>query len=210
MRIAAVARSRDDLERLARELPGAVVPAPADVRDPAQVAQACDLALAELGGIDVLVNNAGLAHFGLIEELSPEQWDEMFDVNLKGAFLFCRALVPHMKKRRSGHIINIASVAGLVTFPRGAGYCASKWGMVALTETLIQELKPYELKVSVICPGSVQTGFGGTPPRDYSLRPEDVAEMVAAVATQPRGVIINQIVMRPLVPQPQPPGGDPA
>src|SRR5690606_25989485 len=82
------------------------------------------------------------------------QWDEMFDVNLKGAFLFCRALVPHMKKRRSGHIINIASVAGLVTFPRGAGYCASKWGMVALTETLIQELKPYELKVPVICPGS--------------------------------------------------------
>ncbi|HEX6988556.1 MAG TPA: SDR family NAD(P)-dependent oxidoreductase, partial [Bacillota bacterium] len=108
---------------------------------------------------------------------------------------------PQMKERRSGHIINVASVAGLVTFPRGAGYCASKWGMIALTETLMQELKPYELKVSAVCPGSVRTDFGGTPPRDYALRPEDVAEMVAMVAAQPRGVIINQVVMRPLVPQ---------
>ncbi|MFO7245797.1 MAG: SDR family oxidoreductase [Thermaerobacter sp.] len=200
VRMVAVARSRDALEELARELPGTVIPAAADIRDPAAVDGVRDLALDRLGHVDILVNNAGVGHFGLIEELTPEQWDEMFDVNLKGAYLMCRAFVPHMKERRSGHIINIASVAGLVTFPRGAGYCASKWGVIALTETLIQELKPYELKVSAICPGSVQTHFGGTPPRDYSLRPEDVAEMVAVVASQPRGVILNQIVMRPLVP----------
>lgn len=209
MRVVAVARSREALESLARELPGSVIPAAADIRDPEAVNGVRDLALERLGRVDILVNNAGLAHFGLIEDISPEQWDEMFDVNLKGAYLFCRAFVPHMKERRSGHIINIASVAGLVTFPRGAGYCASKWGMIALTETLMQELKPYELKVSVICPGSVKTDFGGTPPRDYSLRPEDVAAMVATVAAQPQGVILNQVVMRPLVPQP-PQAGAPA
>jgi len=209
MRVVAVAGSGEALESLARDRPGSVIAAAADIRDPEAVNGVRDLALERLGRVDILVNNAGLAHFGLIEDISPEQWDEMFDVNLKGAYLFCRAFVPHMKERRSGHIINIASVAGLVTFPRGAGYCASKWGMIALTETLMQELKPYELKVSVICPGSVKTDFGGTPPRDYSLRPEDVAAMVATVAAQPQGVILNQVVMRPLVPQP-PQAGAPA
>src|SRR5690606_24942830 len=103
VRMVAVARSRDALEELARELPGTVIPAAADIRDPAAVDGVRDLALDRLGHVDILVNNAGVGHFGLIEEFTPEQWDEMFAVNLKGAYLMCRSFVPHMKERRSGH-----------------------------------------------------------------------------------------------------------
>lgn len=171
-----------------------------DVTDPADVQRLADTVLQRHGRVDVVVNNAGVGHFGPVEELTPEAWDAMMAVNLKGPFLVCRAFVPALKRQRAGHLIQIASVAGLTVFAGGAGYCASKWGLMALTETLILELKPYEVKVSVICPGSVQTEFGGTPPKPYSLRPDDVAEVVLQVAAAPRNVILNQVVMRPLVP----------
>lgn len=182
---------------------------PCDVTRPEDVERLARATLDRHGRVDILVNNAGVGYFAPVEELLPEQWDEMMGVNLKGAFLCCRAFVPVFKRQRSGHIINISSVAGLTAFEGGSGYCASKWGLMGLTETLLLELKPYEVKVSVICPGSVKTGFGGTPPRPYSLRPEDVADAVLEVAAAPRGVVLNQVVMRPLVPAEyqSPPGG---
>lgn len=204
-RVVACAWGAEGLRALEEEAAGRgagdrLLTVPCDVARPEDVERLAAAALERHGRVDVLVNNAGVGHFAPVEELTPEQWDEMMAINLKGAFLCCRAFVPAFKRQRSGHILNIASVAALTAFEGGAGYCASKWGMMALTETLILELKPYEVKVSVLCPGSVQTGFGGTPPRPYSLRPEDVAEAALQVVAAPRGVIINQIVMRPLVP----------
>lgn len=199
--VVAVARTKTALDELAAAAAGRVDPFAADITDPRAVAALGDHVLGRYGRIDLLINNAGVGHYAPVDELDPEQWDQMMAVNLKGAFLCCRTFVPAMKQRRSGHIINVASVAGLVTFPGGSGYCASKWGMIALTETLMQELKPFEIKVSAICPGSVQTGFAGRPVKDYSLRPGDVADLVATVAAQPAGVIVNQLVVRPLVPQ---------
>lgn len=200
----AAARDQAALNQLTTEAeggPGRVVPAATDVTDPGQVAALVQRAEDEHGHVDILVNNAGVGYYAPVEELAVEHWDHMMEVNLKGAFLCCRAVLPKMKARQDGLIINIASVAGLTVFPGGAGYCASKWGMVALTETLREELRPYEVRACVVCPGSVQTDFAGTPPKPYALRPEDVAATVIHIAQAPRGVIINQVVMRPLVPR---------
>ncbi len=203
-RVAVVARTRTDLEDVARaaqvEGGGEVLPLPGDVTVAGDVQRVVQQVLERWGRIDILVNNAGVGHFAPVAELPEDAWDEMMAVNLKGPFLCARAVAPVMAAQRSGHIINISSVAGTTTFPGGGGYCASKWGLMALTDVLMQELKPYEVKVSVICPGSVQTGFGGTPPRSYSLLPEDVATVALEMAAAPRRVILNQVVMRPLVP----------
>lgn len=201
----AAARSEDELAAAARDaaaagVPGTVTPVPTDVTDPRQVDQLVKRVLEDHGRVDVLINNAGTGLYAPVEELTPEQWDRMMAVNLKGPFLCCRAVLPSMKERRRGLIINVASVAGLTTFPGGSAYCASKWGVMALTDTLRQEVRPYELKVTAICPGSVQTDFAGTPAKSYSLEPDDVAEVALFMAEAPRRVILNQAVMRPLVP----------
>lgn len=203
-RVVGVARSRATLEELAASLnkdrPGAFVPEVADVTSAADARRVTDQAIARFGRVDILVNNAGVGHFAPVAELAEEAWDEMMAVNLKGPFLWTKAVLPHMMERRDGHIIMISSVAGTTTFPEGAGYCASKWGLMALADTLRQEVKPYELRVTAICPGSVQTWFGGTEPKDYSLRPEDVAQAVLDVAAAPKRVIYGTVIMRPLVP----------
>lgn len=199
-RVGALARSADALASLAGECPaGAVLPLAADVTDAAAVGDAFGTLVGHFGGLDVLVNNAGVGRFAPVAELDPADWDAMMAVNLRGAFLCAREAARLMMERRSGHIINVSSVAGLTTFPGGAGYCASKWGLMALTETLVQELKPYGVKVSVVCPGSVRTGFSASPP-PYAMAPEEVAAVIADVAAAPAGVVINQVVMRPLVP----------
>ena len=203
-RVVGVARSAGALQELKAALdersPGAFVPEVADVPSAADARRVTEAALARFGRIDILVNNAGVGHFAPVAELSEAAWDEMMAVNLKGPFLWTQAVLPHMMERRDGHIIMISSVAGTTTFVNGAGYCASKWGLMALADTLRQEVRPYELRVTAVCPGSVQTGFGGTPPRDYSLRPEDVAHTVLEVAAAPKRVIYGTVIMRPLVP----------
>ncbi len=198
--VAAVARTGGELETLAASSPpGTVLPLPADVTDPGAVAGAFRAALERWGTLDILVNNAGIGRFAPVAEMDPADWDAMLAVNLRGAFLCARQAARIMMERRSGHVVNVASVAGLTTFPGGGGYCASKWGLMALTETLIQELKPFGVKVSVVCPGSVRTGFSSSPPA-YAMAPEEVAAVVADVVAAPPGVIINQVVLRPLVP----------
>lgn len=201
----AAARSEDELKEAAREardggVTGTVTPVPTDVTVPHEVQALVQRVLDDHGHVDVLINNAGTGLYAPVEALTPEQWDHMMAVNLKGPFLCCRAVLPSMKERRRGLIINVASVAGLTTFPGGSAYCASKWGVMALTDTLRQELRPYELKVTAICPGSVQTEFAGTPAKSYSLEPDDVADIALLMAEAPHRVILNQVVMRPLVP----------
>lgn len=176
-----------------------IIPIPCDITKENQVSSTIEKIVKENGTIDILINNAGVGHFAPIHQLEENQWDEMINVNLKGAFLCTKYVVPHLLTKNSGHIINISSVAGIEGFPTGTGYCASKFGLMGLTDSLLKELKPHGIKVSAICPGSVQTYFGGSEPKDYALLPEDVAWMAYQMVAAPQRVIMNQVVMRPKV-----------
>ncbi|GAA5346560.1 NADP-dependent 3-hydroxy acid dehydrogenase YdfG [Planifilum fimeticola] len=197
IRVVACARSEDKLREVAESDPARIIPIPCDVTQSRQISHLIDETIRRFGRIDILVNNAGLGRFGKVHELSEEDWDQMMAVNLKGAFLACKYAIPHLI-RAKGHIVNISSVAGTVTFPGGGGYCASKFGLMALSDVLTQELKPHEVRVSTLCPGSILTEFGS--PKPYALKPEQVAETVWQMVSAPRGVIYNQIIMRPQVP----------
>ena len=151
------------------------------------------------GEVDILVNNAGVGVFRPAHELSEEDWDRVMDTNLKGVFLMSRAVAPHMIRRRSGHIINISSLAGKNAFAGGAVYCASKWGLQGLTASMAEDLRGYGIRVSAVCPGTVHTEFSPHPAKDPAkmLQPEDVAHAVAMLATQAPQSFISEIQMRP-------------
>ncbi|SMO41463.1 SDR family oxidoreductase [Melghirimyces algeriensis] len=196
--VAIAARSKAQLEKQAKEYPDQILPVPCDVTCSDQVKTLIEKTVNQFGQLDILVNNAGIGRFGTVQDLSEEDWDQMMDVNLKGAFLTSKFAIPHLQQTK-GHIVNISSVAGTVTFPKGSGYCASKFGLMALSDVLSQELKKDEVKVNTICPGSIQTEFFETAP-SYALTAEQVTEAVWHMVTAPEGVIYNQIIMRPQVP----------
>jgi len=131
--------------------------AAADVSDPAQVERLFDDALVHLGGLDVLVNNAGIAGpTGPLEDCPPEAWRRTLAVNLDGQYLCARRAIPVMKAAKRGAIVNLSSTAGLFGFPLRAPYAASKWAVIGLTKTLAMELGPWGIRVNAICPGSVE------------------------------------------------------
>jgi NADP-dependent 3-hydroxy acid dehydrogenase YdfG len=154
----------------------------------------------ELGGVSVLVNNAGVGLFGSAHEKSEEDWDRVLDTNLKSVFLTSRAVVPSMIRRGGGDIINISSLAGRNTFAGGGVYCASKWGVLGLSGCMAEDLREQGIRVSVICPGSVATEFSGRGAKDATkaLRPEDVAHAVEMVVTQGPQSFVSEIQVRPL------------
>ena len=128
-----------------------------DVTQMPQIQQMVARTLAQFGQIDILVNNAGVISVAPVVDLTEEEWDRVLNVNLKGVFLCCKAVAPHMMERRSGRIVNIASVAGKRGSPRLAHYCASKFGVVGLTQVLALELAPYDITVNAVCPGVIRT-----------------------------------------------------
>jgi len=135
----------------------------------------------EAGRIDCLVNNAGIGHFGPVDEISGEAWRQLIRTNLNGSFYATRAVTPWMKRQGSGWIINIASLAGKNPFAGGAAYNASKFGLVGLSEASMLDLRPFGIRVAAILPGSVQTEFSHPKPGasdDWKLAPEDVARTV--------------------------------
>jgi NAD(P)-dependent dehydrogenase (short-subunit alcohol dehydrogenase family) len=129
----------------------------ANVADAAEVAAAVDRAAAEFGRIDVLYNNAGVNSAGSVADAAEDDWDRCFDVNVKGTFLFSRAVVPHLRAAGGGAIVNQGSVAGLVGVPNFAAYCAAKGAVVALTRSMAIDLAPDGIRVNAICPGTVFT-----------------------------------------------------
>lgn len=200
--VIATARDEDALQQLAETFSGSgtIVAYPCDISIGTQVQSFIQFVLERFNQLDILINNAGIGIMGPVHELAEAEWDNMMGVNLKGPYLTCKNAIPHFIERQAGHIINISSVAGTVTFKGGGGYCASKFGLMALTDVLTQELKPYKVKVSVICPGSIQTDFFGAESPSYALQPKQVAKVALDMATAPDGVILNQVVMRPQVP----------
>jgi NADP-dependent 3-hydroxy acid dehydrogenase YdfG len=152
-----------------------------------------------LGSVDILVNNAGIGYFGPTHEATEANWDSILDTNLKSVFLASKAVAPGMIARRGGHIINIASLAGKNAFAGGGIYCASKWGLLGLTECMAEDLRGHGIRVSAICPGSVATDFSPHGKKDISkmLQAEDIAHVVEMIVTQAPQSFVSEVLLRP-------------
>ncbi|HEX8909568.1 MAG TPA: SDR family oxidoreductase [Anaeromyxobacteraceae bacterium] len=137
-----------------------------------------------LGPCDVLVNGAAVLERGLVEELSPASWRAQLDVNLTGAFLCARAVIPGMKRRRRGRIVNVASVSGTLGSDRSSAYNASKWGLIGLTKCLAEELREHGVQCLAVSPGSVDTEMLKLTPFPPQMRPEEVAKVIAWCAAE--------------------------
>ena len=173
----------------------------ADVTNSSEVAALVKQTEASLGPLDVLVNNAGMGLFGPAHEKSEEEWDTVFNTNVKSLFLVSRAVIPSMIRRKGGDIINISSLAGRNTFAGGGIYCASKWAVQGLSGCMAEDLRGYGIRVSTLCPGSVITEFSGRGPKDPSkaLSAQDVAHAVAMIAMQGPRSFLSEIHLRPLL-----------
>lgn len=203
------ARRIDRLEALAKELTldeDAVLKT--DITEREQVKQLVDRAVEKQGRIDVLINNAGLMPNSMLENLHVEEWDRMIDVNLKGVLYGIAAALPHMKAQKSGHFINVASVAEHKVGPGGAVYAATKHGVRVISEGLRQEVKPYNIRTTIISPGLVDTELPGTitdkvvaagfaQVYKIAIPADSFARCVAFAIGQPEEVDINKILFRP-------------
>lgn len=152
------------------------------------------------GHLDVLVNNAGVGGFSSpLHELAPDSWEQILNTNVRGVYYMVRSFAPMMIRQRTGHIVNISSLAGKNALPNGAAYAASKWGLNGLTYSLAEELRAYNIRASVVCPGSVDTELSPHTGKDPSkmLRPEDVAHVVAMLVTQAPQSFVSEVLLRP-------------
>ena len=175
------ARTRAEVDRMVAERAAALAVA-GDVRREEDVARLVAAHEAALGPVDVLVNDAGILVRGLAEELSPADFREVLDVNLTGAFLCARAVIPGMKARRRGRIVNVTSISGTLGTPEGSAYNASKWGLVGLTRCLAEELRPHGVLCVGVSPGSVDTAMLRQTPFAPAMTTDDVARVVAFAA----------------------------
>jgi len=172
-----------------------------DVRSEAQVEMMLKECERVFGGADVLVNNAGIGIIGkTVEEMSAEEFEQTLQTNLFGVFYCCHHAIPMLKKRGGGYIINISSLAGQNAHPKMAAYNASKFGLNGFTEALMQEVRADNIKVTAICPGSVNTFFGGDEPSDeksWQLQPEDIADVVINLLNMDERALPSKIEIRP-------------
>jgi NADP-dependent 3-hydroxy acid dehydrogenase YdfG len=206
------ARRADRIEALARELSGTgarALPIPTDVASADQVKHLVDSAVGKFGRIDVLINNAGLMAHSPLERLRIDDWNRMIDVNIKGVLYGIAAALPHMKEQKSGQIISVSSVAGHKVSPAGAVYAATKHAVRAISEGLRQEVKPYNIRTTVISPGAVATELPGSVTETdvasnvrkfydaVAIPAESFARVVAFAISQPDEVDVNEILFRP-------------
>ncbi|MGC2193871.1 MAG: SDR family oxidoreductase [Terriglobales bacterium] len=171
-----------------------------DVSSVASVKGLADHVQNRFGRLDILVNNAGIGGFATpLHQLPLEDWDRILNTNLRGVFYTIRAFAPIMIQERSGHIINISSLAGKNALPNGAAYAASKWGLNGLTYSVAEELRAHNIRVSVICPGSTNTELSPHADKDPSrmLQPDDVAHVVAMLVTQSHQSFASEVLLRP-------------
>ena len=171
-----------------------------DVRDRAAVQRVMATVTQRFGGLDVLVNNAGVGVGAPVAVLAEEEWDRLIGINLTGVFHCCQAAIAPLQARGGGWIINVSSLAGKNPFAGGAAYCATKAGVDAFSEALMQEVRHDGIRVSHVCPGSVATGFNGREPdagAEWKLHPEDVAEVIVDLLSHPPRSLPSRIEIRP-------------
>ncbi|PYS50590.1 MAG: short-chain dehydrogenase [Acidobacteria bacterium] len=198
------ARKADEVEQAVRELSdageGNVTGVVCDVRDYDEVKALVEHTVSEFGGVDVLVNNAGIGIFGRVDETEPEDFRSVIETNLFGVFYCCREAIPRMKRRGGGYIINISSLAGTNAHPQMAVYNASKFGLNGFSEALMQEVRHDGIKVSYIMPGSVNTNFGGDEPdetKSWQLQPSDIARVVVDLLHHDDRSLPSRVEIRP-------------
>ncbi len=173
-----------------------------DIRDEKQVKKTVKKFLKSCGKIDVLINNAGILDYGKLHKQDPKKWKDVIDTNLYGTFLCSRHVLPNMIKRKKGHVINMSSVYGKNASPDSSAYCASKFGIRGLSQSLQQEVGKYNIRVSIIHPSTTQTGlFKGTPFKpneNTALVPKDIARAVYSTITMREGSTISELDVIPL------------
>jgi NAD(P)-dependent dehydrogenase (short-subunit alcohol dehydrogenase family) len=193
---------RHALERLSAS--GRVEGEICDVRSEEQVRMMLEECARVFGGLDILVNNAGIGIIGkTVEEMSGDEFRQTLETNLFGVFYTCHYAVPLLRERGGGYIINISSLAGQNAHPQMAAYNASKFGLNGFSEALMQEVRQDNIKLSYICPGSVNTFFGGDAPskeNDWQLQPEDIAEVVYDLLNMHERALPSKIEIRPSKP----------
>ncbi|MGI8467844.1 MAG: SDR family oxidoreductase [Pyrinomonadaceae bacterium] len=200
------ARNKFELKRALEQLSalGEVEGEVCDVRSEAQVKMMLDECIRIFGGVDILVNNAGIGIIGkTVEKMSAEEFEQTLQTNLFGVFYTCHHTIPLMKRRKGGYIINISSLAGQNAHPKMAAYNASKFAVNGFTEALMQEVRDDNIKVTTICPGSVNTYFGGdTPSQDqlWQIQPEDIAQVVVDLLNFNQRALPSKIEIRPSKP----------
>jgi NADP-dependent 3-hydroxy acid dehydrogenase YdfG len=206
------ARRVDRLQSLADELTkrgGKALIVATDVTDRAQVKRLVDAAVKTYGRIDVMINNAGLMQQSPLDQLKVDEWDNMIDINIKGVLYGIAAALPHMQRQKAGHIINVSSVAGHKVTPAGTVYSATKHAVRAISEGLRVEVKPYNVRTTVISPGAVATELPThiTDPNSatniqqfyegVAIPADSFARAVAFALSQPEDVDVNEILFRP-------------
>ena len=205
MAVGLVARRKDRLAEVAAKIEssgGKAVTIPGDVRDPAFAAAAVGQVVDAFARIDVLVNNAGIGTYAPLEQLTDASFREQFEVNVFGPFYFTRATAPHMRAQKSGQIVNIGSVVGLVGTARGTAYVGTKWALRGMNECWREELYPDGIKVAYVAPGYVITEFGGRkedfslPEAEWALTPDDVAHAVESIVDQGPNSDIREVVIQ--------------
>jgi 3-oxoacyl-[acyl-carrier protein] reductase len=202
-------RDRKHLDAAAGTLSGSVEErgkrvhaCPADVGKQKQAEAAVAAAIDKFGGLDILINNAGVGLFADVADMDAAQWHEVIDTNLSGVFFCCHAAIPAMRQRGGGWIVNISSLAATNPFKTAAAYCASKAGLNAFTEALMLEVRYDDIRVSCVMPGSVATGFGrgGGGHDDWKLAPADVARVVLDLIAHPARSLPSRVELRPSKP----------
>jgi len=175
----------------------------ADVCNYSQVKPLFELTVGQFGGLDILINNAGIGLFQTVEEMSPEDFRSVIETNLFGVFYCCHEAIPLMKQRGGGYIINMSSLAGVNAHPKMAAYNASKFGLNGFSEALMQEVRHDNIKVSYIMPGSVNTHFGGDEPgpdQAWQLQPSDIARVVLDLMHNESRALASRVEIRPSKP----------
>ncbi|MBT8179266.1 MAG: SDR family oxidoreductase [Eudoraea sp.] len=204
MKVAISGRSQEGVRHAAGLLgtPETVLPIVSEVSDPQQEARAVQEILKKWGTLDVVIANAGVGIFASVDELTVDSWNEMIDVNLSGVFYTLKASIEALKQSK-GYYFTIASLAGTNFFARGAGYNASKFGVVGFTQAAMLDLRPYDIKVTTIMPGSVATHFNRNEPGDkdaWKIQPEDLGELVVDLLKMPARTLPSKVEVRPTRP----------
>jgi 3-oxoacyl-[acyl-carrier protein] reductase len=174
----------------------------ASVRNYTAVEAALSRTVSHFGGLDILINNAGVGVFRSVADMSVDEWHTTLDTNLSGVFYCCHAALPHLKSRGGGWIINVSSLASKNPFVNGAAYCASKSALNAFSEALMQEVRHDGIRVSYVLPGSVNTGFGSlsNTKADWALQPDDVAEVIVDLLGHHTRSLPSRVEIRPAQP----------
>lgn len=205
-RVAITSRSAENAQQTESELlaqyPDQILGLDSDVRNMESQQSAVNKMLEKWGRLDVLVANAGLGHFGSIEDLSVEQWQEVIDTNLTGVFYSVKAALEALKKSQ-GYIFTISSLAGTNFFAGGSAYNASKFGLTGFTQSIMLDLRHAGVKVSTIMPGSVATYFNNHTPSEadaWKIQPEDIGQMVLDLLNLPARTLPSKVEVRPSQP----------